>query len=276
MKSKRSFTVVGTAFGWIGNAASILSYIGIPVSIILAFCKQFRWAIFTFTVAIVVLLLIHVVHRKRDSIIKLVFRWFAPNSQYCYAVWESTYEYISMKEMAFRSRYVVKALQTGVDHIRIRLNWSGATEANKIHPEIEKGAECSTKSIEYVGDEFGYKFYDVYSQKPLNKGDEPVKLGININGMTATEEKKVSHHLLTNVSVITDTLHMKVILPKNIYPKNIVAHEYLHATDDYHWRDHSSELSRPQRQDDGKWVISWSISKPVYGGKYLITWEPDQ
>lgn len=271
---KNAFTFIGAIFGICSNWASILSYLGLPIAFILAICKKYIWAIVLAVIAFSMLIVIHACMKHRDSIIKFVLRLFAPNSTYCFSKWEVIYEYIATDEMKLHTRYTVKALQTGVDHIRVRFNWSGATETNPIHPIPSLNSGCTTQRIEFAGDEYGYKNYNLYNRTAFNKGDPDVKLGVDIENMKTTGQKEVSHHLLTSVSVVTDTLHMKVILPKSIYPANVVAHEYLHATDNNHWRDRSADC-QPIRQDDGTWVISWNIDKPVFGGKYIVYWDPE-
>lgn len=273
-KQKSGFTIVGTAFSTISNWAGILSYLGISVAAVLAFLKKYALAILLVVIAIIVLILIHLCKKYRASIIKFILRQFAPNSPYRFTKWEAIYEYTSMNTMAFRTRYTVKAMQAGVDHIRVRFNWSGATDTNPIKPKPAKTSGCTTQRIEFAGDEYGYKYYNVFNRTAFNKGEQDVKLGVDIEDMRVSNKKEVSHHLLSSISVVTDTLQMIVVLPSNIYPNNIIAHEYLHATDETHWRDCSTECT-VERRDDGKWKVSWEIDKPVFGGKYIIYWNPE-
>lgn len=271
---RNNYTVIGSVFNTISSWLGILSYIGVPAAVLLAVLKRYSWTIIILSSLIVLWIAIRLCRKNQENIIKFILRLFAPNATYCYSKWEAIYEYKSLDNMSFHTRYWVKALQTGVDHIRVRFNWSGATDSNPIHPKPAKSGGCTTQRIDFVGDEYGYKYYNVYNRTSFNKGDPEIKLGIDIENMRVTSRRAVSHHLLTSVNVVTDLLHMKVILPSNIYPTSVVAHEYLHATDDNHWRDHSCKC-QPMRQDDGRWVLSWVIDNPVFGGKYILYWTPE-
>ena len=273
-KKKNSFTAIGAIFNFLSGLSSILSYIGVPIALIFLFFKQYTGLIIV-VVTIAFLLFISFYPRKNsDKIIKKILRLFAPSATYSFSSWKATYEYHSNELMSFHTRYNVKALQTGVECIRVRFTWSGASEKNPIHPKPCKTEGCTTKSIEYEGDEFGYKFYKVYNKTRFNKGDPEVKLGIDIDNMKVTKDKPVSNHLATNINVITDELTMRVLLPSNLKPTNIRALEYLHSTDHNHWKDLSDE-SKCKSLDDGtgRWEIALTVSEPVYGGKYFICWD---
>lgn len=272
---RNGFTFIGVLFSTISNWVSILSYVGISFSVFILFVKKNWYAIIFLLFFVIIRIAFIICFKYRDNIIKWILRLFAPNSAYYYSRWESVYEYKSLNKMAFHTRYHVRAMQNGVKYIRVRFNWSGETESNPIHPKPAKTDGCTTKKVEHSGDEFGYKYYNVFNKTEFNKGDpDGVKLGVDIENMNVID-KAVSHHLLTSVNVVTEKLYMKVIFPENIFPEDVVAHEFLHATDDNHWRDRSSEC-KIERQDEGKWIISWEVVKPVYGGKYIIFWEPAQ
>lgn len=273
-KKERSFTFIGDAFSFISNFASILSFLGISTAALMFYLKKYILALGIAVCAFCVWGVFKICFKFRDSIIKRVLRWFAPNSTYSFSKWETEYEYKSLECMSFRTRYSVKAMQAGVNHIRVRFNWSGASESNPIIPKPAMSDGCTTKEIKPAGEEYGYKYFDVFNQTSFNKGDPEVLLGVDIEDMKTDDPQKVSHHLLTSVNVVTDVLTMVIIFPKNIYPENIVAHEYLHATDDNHWREHTTAC-KLNRNAEGKWVISWSVKNPVFGGKYIIHWKPE-
>lgn len=183
--------------------------------------------------------------------------------------WDAVYEYHSMTEMYFRSEYNVKAMQTGVDHIRIRFNWSGESGDAPIVPMAIQGSDYQSERLEDDGSEYGYRYYKLFSHTPYNKSDNPFKMGVEIPSMKA-DDQKLSHHLLVSVSMLTEQLKMYVSFPENIYPENIEFFEYIHATDDHHWH---TETLEPKKVD-GKWVIERTIPDPIYGGKYKIHWNP--
>lgn len=175
--------------------------------------------------------------------------------------------------MSFKATYLVRALQTGVNNIRVRYNWSGG---NKIIPTPITEGDCSTKNIEYVGQEFGYAYYRVNSTTRINKNDPPMKLGVSINNM-ADPDMKASTHLLTNINVKTKLLTMTVILPEEYKYTNVEYLEYLHSTDDDHWHKYTSNKHRAivdiTTDQDKRTLIKWEIKNPILGGKYVISWK---
>ena len=85
--------------------------------------------------------------------------------------------------------------------------------------------------------------------------------------------------MLTNINVETDVLILKVILPNVISFQNVEYLEYLHATDDFHWHRYvadtkNSPVTIESSTNSNKTTITWEIKKPVFGGKYVIRWEP--
>lgn len=273
-RKEKSFTFIGDVFSVISNWASVLSFAGVSAAALMTCLKQYFWASCIGTLAVLLFVFFRICFKCRDKIIKSVLRWFAPNSSYSYEEWNAEYEYKSLTCMSFRTRYKVKALQSGVKNIRVRFNWSGASESSPIIPKPFCADGYTTKEVKYAGEEYGYTYYDVINQTSFNKGDTPVMLGVDIEDMKTNDPQKISHHLLTSVNVVTDQLNMTILFPQNICPKNIVAHEYLHATDDNHWRERSSECSRVFR-DDNKWEVTWKVKDPVYGGKYIVHWNPE-
>lgn len=265
---------IGQIFGVLSSVLSILSWFGISLSVIITIIRRswsWVWGLLCI-VSILVLLLLFVLRRYNSRIISWSTNLFAPNLPYQLLSWEIDYKYISLDEMYFYATYTVKAMQTGVDHIHVRYNWSGESDNNPISPQPVTKAGFETDKLEFDGKEYGYSNYKLYSKDKFNKNDSPFKLGVSI-GPLKVGTSMISHHLLTSISMATDSLTMKVHFPSNLEPRNIRCSEYLHSTDFFHWHSYEKE---PIRKEDKKgWSINWIIPYPVYGGKYLIKWDCD-
>lgn len=261
---------IGKVFGVFSGIASVFSWLGISVAVLWGFlCKTWLWLIPVAILAIVLFFLWFCKHNHK-RIIGWIQGLLAPNLPYRLTRWEIEYEYKSMNEMRYHADYEVQAMQTGVDHIRVRYNWSGETEDNPIYPVPVTEHGYQTGDLRSDGKEYGYNYYKVMSKTQFNKEDGPFKLGVRIAPLKVGK-RPVSHHLLASISMATDVLVMRVLLPPNIRPTRIECFEYLHATDDYHW--HKYEW-KAEQGEDGKYEIEWEISRPIYGGKYVIKWEP--
>lgn len=258
----------GKIFGLIADVLSILSWIGIPLSVVLGVFRHSWVWIVPLLLLVIILVLLSLCRKYSRSIVHWVLGLFALNLPYRFLSRTSEYEYMSSDRMQFRTIYEVKALQTGVDYIRARFNWSGETDKNAVYPRpvLDEGNKIYTDCLVPDGREYGYSYYKVFSPSKHNKGDAPFRLGTYSDLQVG--DRPVSHHLLTSISAATDVLHMKVILPEHLSPCNIEFFEYLHATDEHHWHRCEGDAKRI----DKKWVITWDIEQPIYGGKYLITW----
>lgn len=261
---------------------TILGFLGISAASIYNSVTQ-RWitnwwlVFLVFSISLSIIFILKLCKKYYRFITVRILNLFAKELPYKLQNWEICYEYLSPSEMQFEAHFDVIALQTGVDHIRVRYNWSGASEANPISPFPITDSGYQTTRIEADGTEFGYNFYKIYSNTKINVGDKPIKLGVKITDLKE-REKKASPHLLTNINVQTERLVMKIILPYNILPENIEFLEYIHATDDYHWHkyveDDDYNLVEVISTPDNKKLITWSIDSPIIGGKYVIRWRP--
>lgn len=260
---------VGKLFEIIANAGSLLGWCGIPLSVCLAYFRK-SWLLVVPGILILILVLfLRYCRNNHRKIISWIMTLFAPNAPYRLLAWDAVYEYRSMTEMCFRVEYEVKAMQTGVDHIRVRFNWSGESGSDPIEPRALQGPGFQSERLEDDGREYGYRYYKLFNHTPHNRTDSPFKMGVEIPSMKA-DVQKLSHHLLVSVSMLTEQLSMRVVFPENIIPEDIEFFEYIHATDDYHW---NTKTLQPQRLN-GKWVIEKTIPEPIYGGKYKIQWTP--
>ncbi len=273
---------VGSVINNIGTGITLLGFFGISATSVYNFINN-SWESHWWWVAVAIAATVgfsivrYFGKRFSRSIVVYILNLFAKMLSYKLKKWEIIYEYLSETEMQFEAHFDVVALQTGVDHIRVRYNWSGATESNPIKPEPITDTGYQTTHLEPDGTEFGYSFFKVFSNTKINTGDKPIKLGVRIAGLKENG-KKASPHLLTNINVPTEQLVMKVLLPSNIYPEDIEFLEYIHATDDYHWHKYiqgdEHDLVKVNTIKDNKKEIVWSIVRPIIGGKYVIRWRP--
>lgn len=273
---------IGSVINNISAGVTFLGFFGISAASIYNFVTNswktnWLWVVIVLVAMVIAYIIIHLSKKHYKLIVVYILNLFAKKLSYKLKKWEIIYEYLSETDMQFEAHFDVIALQTGVDHIRVRYNWSGATESNPIKPEpiIDEGYQ--TSRLEADGTEFGYSFFKVFSNTKINVGDMPIKLGVRIRDLKETE-KKASPHLLTNINVPTDKLIMTVILPANIFPEGIEFLEYIHATDDYHWHRYVQgddyNLVNVSTIANNKKKITWEIVRPITGGKYVIRWQP--
>lgn len=273
---------IGSIINNISAGVTFLGFFGISAASIYNFITN-SWKTNWWWMAIVVVTMVvasvinHLSKKHYRLIVVYILNLFAKNLSYKLQKWEIIHEYLSETDMQFEAHFDVIALQTGVDHIRVRYNWSGATESNPIMPEPIIDAGYQTTRLDADGTEFGYSFFKVFSNTKINVGDKPIKLGVRMRNLKETE-KKASPHLLTNINVPTEELVMKILLPSNIYPEAIEFLEYIHATDDYHWHRYVQgddyNLVNVNITANNKKEIIWVITRPIIGGKYVIRWQP--
>lgn len=269
-KQVKNLTVVGKVFSAVSDVLTILSYLGLTLSVIAGIIKKSLICVIPFVISIIILIIICFCKKNNTAIIKYILKIFAYNMQYTFDEWTTEYEYHTIDKMSFSTSYLVRAQQTGVDNIRVKFNWSGATDLNPINPQPICKGDFQSNRIELFAREYGYNHYKLYSKHSINKGDTPIKMGVKLSNLVDTE-RKASSHILTSISVDTKKLTMIAIFPTTMPIKNIRCLEYLHSTDDFHWHnlsdEHKIELS------GSKQYLIWSVDKPVYGGKYIMSWE---
>lgn len=264
-------SISGGLFSTVANWASILSFLGVPATVIMAIFKHNNMLYLYAVLCLIIFCSVLLLKKHYIQIIKLFFRMFALNKTYKFIEWNAVYTYETENQMSFRSTYLVKAEQSSVDRIRVRFNWSGSVDQNDVIPHPITGSGYETKKIEPDEPKFGYRYYNLFSNNKLNKKDHPVKLGVKILNLE-DKTNKASKHLLTSIIAVTDQLNMTVRLPKAMKPQHWYGYEYLHAVDDCHWHDLSNEVVLVE--EDDKFVeLKWTIKKPIFGGKYCLSWQ---
>jgi hypothetical protein len=173
------------------------------------------------------------------------------------------YEYLSMTEMRFKNEFYIKPLHDGLDSFSDKYKWTGSEP-------VEPEPLVPTHRIEPVGSTSGFERYKIiFGNKCYNKHDGPLKTGIFIESMRDTDQTACPY-LSTGIYDKTRNLSLEVCFPMNLNPTNIRKLEYIHYTDEEHYRcvrENSPEIA------DNRKIIKWIIKKPIYGGKYVIDWE---
>lgn len=256
-------------FSIIANIVTICTGLGVPFSAVWSFVRaSWLWAILA---AVFFFLTIGFVMVRKHS--HRLFSWilglFSPNLPYSFSSKDVVYEYKDLSNMEFCATYKVKPLQSGVDNIRVRYNWSGATAGFSMTPEpvTDDSNHIYTKKVVFDGKEYGYSYYKVYSTTKHNKNNKDFLVGTRIK---LENGENCSHHLLDSIGVKISKLNMKIVLPKDLHPISINFFEFLHSTDDIHWRTETLEAKFDSKLQ--KWIIERSVDNPIFGGKYLISW----
>lgn len=274
-KTEKNTMEIERLLSIVSNILTIISWLGITsISVVFVFFQHNFWLIVPFAVLILLLIVLYIFRKQHDNLIKWFLKLFAYNTQYYFEEWTARYEFKSEYKMSFYTSYVVRALQSGVDHIKVRFNWTGSTDTNPITPTPICDSDFHSMRLEWYQKEYGYNYYKLFSRNKINKNDKPIKLGVKIENLD-DKYKKASPHLLTSISVVTKKLNMIVVLPTTIYPERIRCLEYLHSTDDVHWHDLSDQHTLVRDSESKHWILSWTVNKPVFGGKYIMSWEPE-
>ena len=197
--------------------------------------------------------------------LSLFMNFTAPNKVYKLINKTVTYEFLARDKMRHEKTFKIKVLHDGFNHMLDKYTWTGKQEL-VAEPIIQN------QKVEPVDRKFGmqrvrisYKDYKIFSK------NEKVEMGFKIENME-DKEKNSSLHLSSGIYEITDFLILKVIFNKDLSPKNIRKLEYIHYTDDEHYKcEKLSNATLDESQN--KKIIEWQIKKPIYGGKYIIDWE---
>lgn len=274
---------LGVIADWLCKLITLLSFVGLSAQAIY-YSVQKTWkehgVIFICSVLTIFILctVIYLGKKFNREIVSFFINLISRNTPYSIIERNITYEYVNEETMRLKQTFYVKARQTGVNSIVFKCNWSG----NEIDEHIDfkpiKEDDYSTSYVKYTRKDIGYNVYELYSCKQINKGNPPIKLGIDSGNIHPTH--KLSHHLSAKIDTYTDKLTMIVILPYNIKinVNSIEANEYVRSTDEYHWHQFSiNQANSPLKIEHGvnnETRIILKVNKPLTGGRYLIKWEP--
>ena len=253
------------------NLLTILSYVGISLAALFGFIRKNFWMLVPIICLILLILFIRYLRKNKSKAVSFIMKLIAPAMPYKFTKCDITYEYYDNRKMSFRVVYHVKALQVDVDRINIKINWSGEDKSNPIKPVVIKDKSLENNDSDkliFTGTEFGYAYYELCSKKKHGNGDEFV-LAYEIQ--MKVKDKIPSPHLLCSISALTDELSMQVIFPSTLYPESAKGREYLNSTDFHPWG--TRDISPARQKEDGRWILSYAPSSPIYGGKYVIEWD---
>lgn len=177
-----------------------------------------------------------------------------------------TYEYISRTSMKFTYIASIKVLKGYFEGLPLFYKWTGDDKVN---------AKCISagQKLEIRDDDFqdGMQHYFLKASNnacSFSKKDTVPELGYITEVMNDTKNKSLPY-LSKGVANITDTLILKVIFSHDVNPKNIRLITYIHYCDVKHFVSEDATL---RLMDDGRKYVEWTVKKPIYGGKYMISW----
>ncbi len=127
------------------------------------------------------------------------------------------------------------------------------------------------QTINIIESIHGYQRLEVvFNNKVYNKSDLLIKTGFSYSDNTDPKQQ-LSGRLVVGVFDITEILSLKVYFPTSLNLHSIRKLEYIHFTDEEHYR---CILEKYPEYDTSscRYFIKYSIPKPIYGGKYVIEW----
>lgn len=224
-----------------------------------------------FVAVVLFILTVFIVRLLKDKEKYLMFiSWFmdltSADSGYRVSRTLGEYEYLSRNEMSVRREYLIKITNGTFTGIPIQYKWTGANDVPAI--AVETGQILEPRDNDYRDGQQHY-FLKFSQNKSYVKGDDVPCMKYAIENMYDSEGKALPY-LSTSIPNPTDELTLRVIFARGLFPRNIRKLTYLHYTDVSHF---SSEVLKLQRSADDKDFVEWHISHPVYGGKYVISWD---
>lgn len=220
------------------------------------------------TAALLLLILIFLIifrNKISEYILKYIMNLTCPDKIYKLKSKEVIYEFISREDMKHEKKFNVEVLHDGFIGITDKFKWTGEGE---LIPEATE----TDQTIELLDKKFGMQRYKIKFQnnKSYSKHDSVPEMKMMIKNIKDPKHQS-SLHLSSGIFEITDCLILHIIFDKNLKPRNIRKLEYLHYSDDEHYKCKKGELTYDSNND--KKEIIWVIRKPFYGGKYMIDWD---
>lgn len=209
------------------------------------------------------------IKKHKIKVLAYLRNWFAPKLQYKIKNKKCIYTYSTRYQMKYESHLEIAPLTNGVKNIYVKSYWTGETQDNIPELKLIKNEGFVKGRIEKIGSEFGYHKHEISLNNHRNKAQGPFKIGICYPKLNDINKKSYSH-LSSTITVETEKLEMKVVLPKKYHPDNIRQIVFLHASDDFHWICEENII--PMFKNN-KWIICWPIDNPLYGSRYVISWD---
>ena len=178
-----------------------------------------------------------------------------------------TYEYLSATRMKLTREFQVKVTRGVFTGFPIQYKWTGAAH-------VPAGTTCSGQILNPRDEEYrdGQQHYSLTfkGDTSYKKGETVPTMGFYVGPMEDTKQVALPY-LSTSIPFPTDSLLIQVIFHRSLYPQNIRKLTYLHSTDTVHFD--IIEGIEPKRYDDERDIVEWDIPHPIFGGKYVITWD---
>lgn len=179
---------------------------------------------------------------------------------------KSSYEFIDRQHMKHQKTFKIKVLQKTFNEVYDKFSWSGG------HNLAISSNATPVYGINNLDSRYGmqrYKIY-LYNTERIVKG-QVLDFSVKIDDIV-DETKKSSPYLSSGVYEKTKELILEVILNANLEIDNIQYTTYLHYTDDFCY--HKVEVAGPSYDNNmRKNVLRWKIKNPIYGAKYVISWD---
>lgn len=198
------------------------------------------------------------------AILKFIMNLTCPDKMYKTKEKHVIYEFKSRTSMRHEKCFKVEALHDGFSGVIDKFKWTGDTEL------IPKAKERS-QTIELMDQPFGMQRYKIKFKhnRTYNRREDIEDMSMVIDNIQ-DPNKKSSLHLSSGVFEITDCLKLHVIFNKDLKPTHIRKLEYLHYSDDEHYKCENVTYENNDKTDTKE--VIWEIKKPIYGGKYIIDW----
>lgn len=191
-------------------------------------------------------------------------RWlkykFCRKSNYMLLQREVYYEYTDRTHMNHRKEFQVRALNDNFESIPDRYIFSGSTPC-KIYPLVR---------AHHITDEYkenGYNFYSIKVDCPQKKGSI-ITTGMQMDTIH-DPQCEAKPFLSTGIYEQTKHLKMEVKFGSSVSPTNAKIRVFPNHIDRTPLYEKSLEFNEVKR------TLSYEGEYPVYGYKYLISWEFD-
>lgn len=244
------------------DVLGIISFIGMLVPSLIALISSLI-PLIIFIVPSIVLLV------NREKVARKFLGWImnctCPDKPYKLKKKEIIYEFKSREEMRLEKNFDPVILHDGFTGVYDKFKWTGEGE---LTPKAKRPA---VHKIEPLEEKYGMKRYQIKynGEHNYSKGDDVDTFSVVIEDIKDPNHKS-AQRLLSGVFEITDCIELHLIFNKDLKPKNIRKLEYIHYSDDEHYKCENTNYIFNDETD--KKEVIWTINKPIYGGKYVIDW----
>lgn len=207
----------------------------------------------------------NITEKITENILKFIMNLTCPDKMYKLTKKEVIYEFYSRDKMYHEKIFHVDVLHDGFTRITDKFKWTGD---EKLNPK----AKYENQSIEMLDEKFGMQRYCIKFKQGISysRHNNVPPMSMIIENIT-DQNQKSSLHLSTGVFEVTDSIILHIIFDNKLKPINIRKLEFIHYSDDEHYR--CTEANYTYNNLTDKKEIIWEIKNPFYGGKYMIDWD---